>query len=122
MRAYWFGRGLWGRSLLLLGWLFVFSACSSSGNSGCSCMSEIPGGFPEAAKLDNIVQLKVTDRGFQFIGQNTNALVKQFLPNGLSFNVPPDTSGDPKICHKGGTCTVNGKINSATITPTPQKR
>ncbi|MCK6512140.1 hypothetical protein L6R29_19580 [Myxococcota bacterium] len=121
MRACWFGRGLWGRSALLLGWLFVFSACSSSGNSGCSCMSEIPGGFPEAAKLDNIVQLKVTDRGFQFIGQNTNALVKQFLPNGLSFDVPPDTSGDPKICHKGGTCTVNGKINSASITPTPPK-
>ncbi len=121
MGVLWLRRALWGRSALLLGLLFLFSACSSSGNSGCSCMSEIPGGFPEAAKLDNVVQLKVTDRGFQFIGQNTGALIQQFLPNGLSFDVPPDTSGDPKICHKGGVCKVNGKINSATITPTPPK-
>ncbi|MCB9637711.1 MAG: hypothetical protein H6727_02255 [Myxococcales bacterium] len=84
-------------------------------------MAEIPGGYPEAAKINNVVQLKVTDRGFDFLGQNTGSLIQQFLPTGLSFDVPPQTSGDPKICHKGGTCKVTGKVNSAKLTPTPPK-
>jgi|GEM_PF-1817849 len=96
--------------------------CSSSGSSGgCGCSEPIPGGFPKQHRLNNIAQIKLTKKGVDFLKTNTSVLIKQFLPQGLEFDIPKSTSGSLEICRKHAKCKVTGKIRSLNLTLKPTK-
>jgi hypothetical protein len=82
-------------------------------------LTDLPAPFPEASKTERVLQLAVTRRGFDFIEQNVTTLITQFLPNGLTFDVPPQTGGDTEICYTGGVCTINGNIRSVKLDLVP---
>ncbi len=106
--------------MLLALMLFSFG-CSSSGSSGCSCAKPIPGGFPAAKKISNIVQLKITKRGTDFIGKNNSLLIKQFLPNGLTFDIPRSNSSSVEVC-RNPPCRILGKINKLDLGLVPSNK
>ncbi len=105
--------------LWLLGFVFLFIGCSQSSQS-CSCAEPIPGGFPKSKVVRNIGQVKFTRQGFDFFQNNSNLIVKQFLPNGLTFNVPPSNSGGTQVC-LNPPCTVTGKIKKLGIDLIPKE-
>jgi hypothetical protein len=62
----------------------------------------------------------LTRKGVDFLEQNHNALISQFLPNGLSFDVPPSKSSNVEVC-RNPPCKVTGKINRLKIGLIPAK-
>ena len=102
----------------LLWLLAMLVGCSSGGSSGCDCAKPIPGGFPQAQKINNISQLTFTRRGFDFLEQNMAGLIKQFLPTGLDFEIPKTSSGNIDVC-MNPPCKVKGNIRSVKMTMVP---
>jgi len=80
-------------------WAFSFLvACSTD---QCSCTGYEQRAFPSRA-LDATVpaagQARVTASGLKFVEAQVPYLIDQFLPGGLNFCIPQDTSGNPDIC------------------------
>ncbi len=71
---------------------------------GCSCAGPIPGGFPPESRVENTMQVRVSDSGLAALTQDPAALIEGFVgPEGLTIDVPPacDPNDDPKICCDG---------------------
>src|SRR5687768_3166355 len=76
--------------------LALFGACSGD---GCSCMTDIPGGFPPGERVDNAVQLRVSESGLTFLENNASGLAADALGGEvINFAVPPSCGGDPRVC------------------------
>ncbi len=103
--------------------LTVVAACTSSGGSCAGCNTQtIPGGFPAAKTYENAMMTQVTESGLTFLEQNIGTLVAGFMPNGLSFAIPPAGCNDPKAtmkmcCTTGATCNATAEITGAKLTP-----
>lgn len=88
-------------------WL-VLSAIVATGcaGDGCTCAGPIPGGFPSEERVENAVQVRISDTGLAALGQDPDALLDNLLgEGGLIIEVPPACaeSDNPKIC-----CDENG--------------
>jgi hypothetical protein len=95
-------------------------------------MTTIPGGFPAEKRIQNGVQLRVTESGVQFIEDNVDQILGDMLPDGLIFTVPPtcDQSivvGTIDLCGQGDAnncvaddppCQVQLELLGLTISPT----
>jgi hypothetical protein len=102
----------WLRHFLFVLFLVVFAGCagSCSGCSGCG-MTPLPGGFPNAERVENSSSLRVTDTGFQFISANIANLAPALLGGDganagvLTFEIPKSTQnvgvGNVTICPDG---------------------
>lgn len=68
--------------------LLVF-ACGGGGCSGCAgCgISPIPGAFPQAQRIPNSAQVRLTSGGIDFIESNITPIVENVLGGGLDFPV-----------------------------------
>ena len=107
--------------------LVVSAACSSSsGCSGCA-MEKIPGGFPLQKKYDNVVQVRLSQGGINFVENNFEGLIKGLVPGGLDFVIPKSCGASQKICCTGPACKASltlGKSGCSTcgvtMTPTPK--
>jgi len=67
---------------------------------GCSCMTSVPGGFPAAERMDNAVQLRVSQTGLDFLSSRADVLAGTLLGDSqeIRFDVPPSCGTDPKVC------------------------
>ncbi len=95
------------RSCVLSTWvvyLFALATASCSGD-GCSCGDPIPGGFPPEERVENAVQVRLSQSGIETLEADPSALVEGLLGTGedLTFDIPADCAGDPAICCTGGT-------------------
>ncbi len=77
-------------------------------------MTEIPGGFPAAARIENGMQVRLTESGVGFVEQNAPGIIADMIPGGLSFDIPPQCNIDTgflgitvDVCgtDQGGVCT-----------------
>ncbi|MBA2662836.1 MAG: hypothetical protein H0U74_11105 [Bradymonadaceae bacterium] len=114
-------------TVLILGFALL-AACSSDG-CGCDGFEQRP--FPASSYDQTIAsggQARVTKAGLSFIEAQVPYLLDQFLPGGLSFCIPRDTSGNPSICVAdtctGGQegCQVDLTFDGATLTPVPSRQ
>jgi hypothetical protein len=131
----------WLKHFVFVLLLVVFAGCagSCSGCSGCG-MTPLPGGFPNAERVENSSSLRVTDTGFQFISANIANLAPALLGDQgssnagvLTFEIPKSSQsvgiGNVNICPDGPnpnadppTCTAEvdlGKANLTIATKTP---
>jgi hypothetical protein len=115
--------------LALLLALTILGSCEggSMGCSGCAgCeMEPIPGDFPLDKRVENAVQVHVTQNAIDFLESNYEPLIENFFPDGLFFEVPASTQdiggiGTIDICPGGG-CGVNLQVLNMAITPVPPK-
>lgn len=108
--------------------VFLVFACGGGGCSGCAgCgISPIPGAFPNANRIPNSAQVRLTDHGITFLEDNISGVVSTVLPGGLDFPVPPTdmTTSVPvvgsvriRLCVDGN-CNVHATISDLEITPT----
>ncbi|MGM0554907.1 MAG: hypothetical protein ACQEVA_00825 [Myxococcota bacterium] len=110
--------------------LFVIAlTLSACADQGCDCEGFETADYPEE-HYDKTVplggQIRVTDSGLQFLGDQVPTLIEQVQPGGLSFCLPADDSGNPALCNDGRTCT-NGnpgcqldlEISESNIEPNP---
>lgn len=79
-------------------WVVAGLIASGCAGDGCTCMGDIPGGFPVNERVTNTVQVRVTPSGLAAIADNSAALVDALFEDGLSFPVPRDCSADRKVC------------------------
>lgn len=106
-------------ALGVIGLLFA-TACGSTGN-GCCTTQPIPGGFPQAHRFDNAMQVRVSNTGIDFMENNFDKLVSTLVPGGLAFDIPPTgCSTNQRVCCPNQTCSIDMDITKVTITPTPQ--
>ncbi len=108
--------------------LWVFSFLVACSTDQCSCTGYEQRPFPTRA-LDATVpsagQARVTASGLKFVESQVPYLVDQFLPGGLNFCIPRDTSGNPDICVAstcpGGAagCPIDLTIDDQRIVPKP---
>jgi len=102
--------------------VFVLMACGDGGCSSCaSCgVAPIPGGYPIADRIDNSMQVRLTDDGIGFIEDNIGAIVAGFLPGGLDFPVPRSDFGSGltsgTIC-PASNCVAHMEIQDMELTP-----
>ena len=107
--------------------LVISAACSSSsGCSGCN-MQKIPGGFPLQKKYDNVIQVRLSQGGINFVENNFEKLISGLVPGGLSFDIPKSCGASQKICCTGPKCTASLSLSKTgcstcgvTMTPTPK--
>lgn len=76
----------------------LLSACSTD---SCGCDGFEQRAFP-TTKLDVTIpaagQARVSPAGLDYVESQVPYLLEQFMPGGLSFCIPPDTSGNPDLC------------------------
>src|SRR5262245_50215346 len=65
--------------------LTVSAISPGCGGAGCSCVAPYPNGvsMPPNLIVENGIQVRITDQGFQFIEANMSAIVASFLGTGL---------------------------------------
>ncbi len=102
--------------------LLVF-ACGGGGCSGCAgCgISPIPGAFPQAQRIPNSAQVRLTSGGIDFIESNITPIVTNVLGGGLDFPVTrQDIDAGITTIHicDDNHCSVHIVIESVDITPT----
>lgn len=100
----------------LLGLLSCAQACSGQ---GCSCLAAIPGGFPSEDRIEGAVQLHITDRGVAHIQENVDAFLSGFGLEGLFFPIPPQCSGDTRVCCRNPDpgCRADLELTNVELTP-----
>lgn len=84
--------------LLLFTGLTLLAACSGD---GCGCEGFVQQPFPQEAYEHTTPaggQVRLTQTGLSFIESNVPFLLDQFMPGGLSFCIPRDTSSNPSLC------------------------
>ncbi len=117
-----FDRFSWVRFGLSALLLFVF-ACSGGGScGGCDAcgIAPIPGGFPNDQRIDNSAQVRLTESGLNFIEDNIDPIVANFLPDGLDFPIPRSEFsflGTATIC-PAEDCVAHLEIRSLELIPT----
>jgi len=109
----------WSRLAGMVALMLVLAHCSGGGGcSGCAgCgMTEIPGGFPAAQRIENGIQVRMSSHGLDFVEQNASAIIGDLIPTGLSFDIPPQCGIDTgflgiviDVCgqDQGGVCTAD---------------
>ncbi len=81
-------------------------SCGSSTSTSCGCLGT---SVPLAAPLDPAhtiqegAQAYITPAGFSFLDSSVGTLIANFLPSGLTFQVP-SISNTEYLCPTGGTC------------------
>ena len=88
----------------LVSWLVAAGLAAGCAGDGCSCVTPIPGGFPEDQRVPNAVQVRVSDTGLDKIESDPAGLIAGLLGDGtgLTFDVPPACApDDPEICCDG---------------------
>lgn len=112
--------------LFLFGFLFI-AACSGD---GCGCEGFVQQPFPQNAYEHTIPaggQVRLTSSGLRFVESNVPYLLEQFMPGGLNFCIPRDTSANPSLCvadtcaNGQNGCQVNLTLANSTITTTPSR-
>ncbi len=102
---------------------FVAFALAACGGQSCSCMQPIKGGFPaDERRHENALQVRVTQGGLDYLGQNGQALVGALLPNGSKFDIPASCGGSNEVCCLNGkpqTCTLDIDVQSFGLSPMP---
>lgn len=115
------------RLLATLG-LLLAGACSGSiscGSCGGGPLNPIPGGFPAAAKIERVAQIRMTQRGLDFIEAQFQNLMQAYArmdcgavtdpPCPTGFRRLPGGQANPSSCDLAqGVC-----VESATGTPGP---
>ncbi len=110
----------WSRLAGLLVLMLVLSHCSgggcSSGCEGCG-MAEIPGGFPADQRIENSVQIRLSEHGLGFVEQNAPDIIAGLMTDGLTFPIDAqcDVSGNIDICGDGDSNTCNGQTPPCTL-------
>lgn len=100
----------------------AFAACDQQGCGGCAgCgIEQIPGGFPLENRVPNSGQVRLTTHGIDFVEANLSQIVGQFLPQGLSFQIPQsqmDLAGlTAEICPSND-CWVDIELTDTTLDP-----
>ncbi|MFH2010693.1 MAG: MYXO-CTERM sorting domain-containing protein [bacterium] len=130
-------RWSWLKLAGLLALLFLIANCSgggcSGGCAGCDQMSEIPGGFPAGQRIENGIQVRLSEHGVQFIESNAAGIIGDLMPTGLTFDIPPQCDIDTgflgiviDMCGTGDTnncvsdqppCTLEIEIVELILTP-----
>lgn len=81
--------------------LLLFALLVACSTDECSCEGWETRGYP-ASRIDQTVpsagQVRLTPSGIDYVDQQIPYLLDQFLPDGLNFCIPRDTSGNPDIC------------------------
>ncbi len=114
------------RSFLLASLTFALFACGGS-CGGCSAcgVEPIPGGYPIGDRIENAMQVRLTSSGIDFVETNIDAIVRNFLADGLDFDIPEVTQSFAGISFticRGGMCKAHAEIQSAEITPVAPNR
>lgn len=81
--------GRLGIVLPLVAWAMAVGCSGGTGCGGCGQPLSKPIKFP----IDNGIQLRVTNTGFDFIEQNLRPILNDLLPDGLRFCVPGQCGG-----------------------------
>ncbi len=117
----------YGRSLVLMLGLTVFSCSGGGGCSSCEgCgVQPIAGGYPIDDRIPHSAQVRLTSSGIGFIEDNIDGIIGTVLPDGLDFEIP-STSGsasgfDYDLCPSGG-CMAHIEIDSLDIQSTAPNR
>ena len=116
-------------ALILFVAVVLLAACSGqSCGSSCGCDGFKEKKFPKKhydKTVPNTGQIRLTDSGIAFIEKQIPNIIKEVLPNGLSFCVPETNQSGAKVCGTG-TCNNGNKgcqltlsIDKASIRPTP---
>ena len=105
---------------LVLSTLFLGTACD--GMSGCA--GEGPS-FPNKDKIQSAIQVRVTESGFDTIGQTVTPIIKEALPPELNSCLPGDSGNaigidwrycNMETCTNGETgCNINLSVSEVTI-------
>ena len=78
--------------------VMALAACSAD---NCGCENYEQRAFP-TTRLDATIpaagQVRITASGLDYVGSQVPFLLEQFLPDGLNFCIPQDTSGNPDFC------------------------
>ncbi|MFU8802331.1 MAG: MYXO-CTERM sorting domain-containing protein [Bradymonadaceae bacterium] len=107
---------------------FAFVLACTTEDCGCDGFEQRP--FPVDAYENTIPgggQVRVTQAGLRFVEDSVPFILEQFLPEGLSFCIPEDTSGNPSICVdstcRGGApgCQVDLALDDSRLTPVPPR-
>lgn len=82
----------------------LIAGCSGD---GCSCVEPIPGGFPDDQRVDNAIQVRVSDRGLAAVEADPAGLLGGLIggtgaPGVVEFPVPSSCGGDTEVCCPGG--------------------
>lgn len=94
----------------------------------CACDGWEQRDFP-SNKIDVSIpsagQARVTSHGLDYVESQVPYLITQFLPDGLSFCIPRDTSGNPDLCVASTCsngqpgCQVDLTLDDQSLTPVP---
>src|SRR5262245_57946445 len=112
------------REACIVGLLIAFGGCAGGG-SGCGgcdgCAAEqIPGGFPLENRVENAGQVRLTSYGIGFVEANLSEIVSQFLPDGLTFQIPQseiDLAGLTATICPSDDCWVDVTLTDANLDP-----
>jgi hypothetical protein len=64
-------------------------------------MGPLPNGFPAAERNPKSIQVRVTSSGLDFLEAHVSEVAEGAIPGGLSSDVPPECTKNPKICCPG---------------------
>lgn len=106
----------------------LLAACSGE---GCDCEGFQQQDFPDEHNDKTVPrsgQVRLTDTGVAFLEQQVPNILREALPDGLSFCIPETESGDADVCHTdnstcddGSTgCQLNLSIDEVSIETAPQ--
>ena len=106
----------YGRSLVLMLGLTVFSCSGGGGCSSCEgCgVQPIAGGYPIDDRIPHSAQVRLTSSGIGFIEDNITDVVGTFVSGGLTF--PVRTTSSPSIC-RDENCELRIEIESLDLLP-----
>ena len=101
---------------ILLGLLLAGAACTGSSCSGC--VTPLPEPFPQAPRVYDGVQVRISQTGFSFVEQNLPEILDTMLTDGLNFEIPTSTTTilgtDIDLCRTP--CPVSAQILESRIT------
>ena len=67
--------------------VFAIAGVAACSGQSCSCLQPLKGGFPQAKRQENALQVRLTDEFFQFVSANGASIVPALLPSGTTFTV-----------------------------------
>jgi hypothetical protein len=101
---------------LFLAGLLAITACEDSSCGGCVTPLAEP--FPEAPRVYDGVQVRISQSGLAFVEQNLPQILDNLLEDGLQFEIPTSTTSllgtDIELCAEP--CPVTAAILQARIT------
>ena len=105
--------------------LTVAVNCDSGDSSGSAmgCEGNIPpGGFPTQERVDNLVQVRVTNFAFEFISSNLTDMLTMFMGDeGLSFEMPANDFAVGTSVPRDPV-TISMEVVNPRLIPTPTNR